>query len=71
MILGPTNTPAFQRLHGHRDASPLADPNDVARDLLDNLGNGPTYPPGPPLFAAITRREAVNRMTQGTARLHD
>jgi len=39
----------------------------VARDMLDNLGNGPTFPPDPTPFSAIPRRQAVELMSQGSA----
>jgi short-subunit dehydrogenase len=67
MVLGPTDTPAFRRvLHG-RDFDGMADPDDVARDMLENLANGPTLPPDGSPFGAMPRREAVELMSQGTA----
>ena len=55
MVLGATDTPAFRRvLHG-RDFPDIADPDDVARDMLDNLPEGPTWPPGASPFGAVTR----------------
>jgi short-subunit dehydrogenase len=71
MVLGATDTPAFRRLLGDRTVDDLADPDDVARDLLDNLGNGPTFPPGPSLLGSFSRRDAVELMSQGAAALHD
>jgi short-subunit dehydrogenase len=71
MVLSATDTPALRRIAAGRQVEGLADPDDVARDLLDNLGNGPTFPPGPTAYAAMSRREAVERMSKGTARLHD
>ena len=71
MVLGQTDTPALRRLVGDRALGDLADPDDVARDLLDNLGNGPTFPPGPSPFGALDRRDAVRLMSQGAAALHD
>ena len=59
MILGRTDTPAFRRLMGDRVLGDVADPDDVARNLLDNLGNGPTFPPGPSPFGTLDRRTAV------------
>jgi short-subunit dehydrogenase len=71
MVLGATDTPAFRRvLHG-RDFDGIADPDDVARDMLDNLGNGPTWPPDASPFGSIPRRQAVELMTQGSAFLAD
>lgn len=71
MVLGATDTPAFRRLLGDREFGDLADPDDVARDLLDNLANGPTFPPDPSPFGTVARRDAVNLMSQGAAALHD
>jgi short-subunit dehydrogenase len=71
MVLGQTDTPALRRLVGNRELGDLADPVDVARDLLDNLGNGPTFPPGPSPFGTLDRRDAVRLMSQGAAALHD
>jgi short-subunit dehydrogenase len=71
MVLGATDTPAFRRLLGDRSVGDLDDPDDVARDLLDHLGDGPTFPPGPSPFATLARRDAVELMTQGAAALHD
>jgi short-subunit dehydrogenase len=67
MVLGPTDTPAFRRvLHG-RDFDGVADPEDVARDMLDNIAEGPTWPPQGSPFGALPRREAVELMSQGSA----
>jgi uncharacterized protein len=71
MVLGATDTPAFRRLVGDREVGDLADADDVAGDLLDNLGNGPTFPPGPSLLGGFSRRDAVELMSQGAAALHD
>ncbi|HXK21401.1 MAG TPA: SDR family NAD(P)-dependent oxidoreductase [Myxococcota bacterium] len=71
MVLGRTDTPAFRRLVGGRLPDAVADPEDVARDLLENLGNGPTFPPGPPPFGTLARRDAVGLMSRGAATLHD
>jgi uncharacterized protein len=70
MVLGATDTPALRRLVGSVRAG-WADADDVARDLLDNLGNGPTFPPGPTPFGTLARRDAVKLMSQGAAALHD
>jgi uncharacterized protein len=71
MVLGATDTPAFRRvLHG-RDFDGIADPDDVARDMLDNLGNGPTWPADASPLGSIPRRQAVELMTQGSAFLAD
>lgn len=67
MVLGPTDTPAFRKvLHG-RDFAGMADPDDVARDMLDNLSEGPTWPPDPTPFSGLPRRQAVELMSQGSA----
>jgi short-subunit dehydrogenase len=67
MVLGQTDTPAFRRVLAGREFEGLADPDDVARDMLDNLANGPTFPPGPSPFGPLSRRQAVEFMTQGAA----
>jgi short-subunit dehydrogenase len=69
MVLGTTDTPALRRILDGREIDGLADPDDVARDMLDNLGNGPTFPPGPSPFGTLDRRDAVQFMSQGAARL--
>ena len=67
MVLGATDTPAFRRvLHG-REFSGMADPDEVARQMLDNLAEGPTYPPDGSPFGAVARRQAVEMMSQGSA----
>jgi short-subunit dehydrogenase len=71
IVLGATDTPALRRLVGERDIGGLAKADDVARDLLDNLGNGPTFPPGPSPFGTLARRDAVQLMSQGAAALLD
>jgi short-subunit dehydrogenase len=71
MVLGPTDTPAFRRVLDGRDFDGMADPEDVARDLLDNLGNGPTFPPEGSPFATLDRRQSVELMSAGSASLHD
>jgi short-subunit dehydrogenase len=71
MVLGATDTPAFRRvLHG-RDFPGIADPDEVARDMLDNLPEGPTWPPDASPFGAMSRRQAVELMSQGSAFLAD
>jgi short-subunit dehydrogenase len=67
MVLGATDTPAFRRvLHG-REFPGMADPDDVAHEMLDNLTEGPTYPPDGTPFGAVARRQAVEMMSQGSA----
>ena len=67
MVLGPTDTPAFRKVLNGRQLSGLADPDDVARDMLDNVANGPTFPPDPAPFSAIPRRQAVELMSRGSS----
>ena len=70
MVLGMTDTPAFRKvLHG-RDFPDIADPADVAREMLDRLPHGPTFPTESP-FGALPRREIVEMMSQGSAFLGD
>ena len=71
MVLGPTDTPAFRKVLRGRDFDGIADPDDVARDMLDHLADGPTWPPGGSPFGALPRRDAVTMMSQGTAFLAD
>jgi uncharacterized protein len=66
MVLGATDTPAFRKILNGRHLDGLADPDDVARDMLDNVANGPTFPPDPTPFSAIPRRQAVEQMSQGS-----
>jgi short-subunit dehydrogenase len=65
MVMGATDTPALRRLIGDRELPGIARSEDVARDLLENLGRGPTFPPGPSPFGTLARREAVQLMSQG------
>ncbi len=67
MVLGPTDTPAFRKVLNGRQLDGLADPDDVARDMLDNLADGPTLPPDPTPFSGIPRRQAVELMSQGSS----
>jgi short-subunit dehydrogenase len=71
VVLGATDTPALRRLVGDRDVGPLADADAVARDLLDHLGDGPTFPPDPSPFGTLSRRDAVQLMSLGAAALRD
>ena len=71
MVLGATDTPAFRQvLHG-REFPGMADPDEVARQMLDNLAEGPTYPPGGSPFGGISRRQAVEMISQASAFLGD
>jgi uncharacterized protein len=67
MVLGQTDTPAYRRVLKGREIEGMADPDDVARDMLDYLADGPTFPPDPSPFGPLPRRQAVEIMTQGAA----
>jgi short-subunit dehydrogenase len=67
MVLGPTDTPAFRRVLNGRDFAGMADPDDVAREMLDHLGDGPTFPPEGSPLGGLPRRQAVELMTQGSS----
>lgn len=66
-VLGQTDTPALRKLLGDREVAGLADPDDVARDMLDHLANGPTWPPDPSPLGSLPRRQAVELMSLGAA----
>jgi len=67
MVLGATDTPAFREILHGREFDGLADPDDVARDMLDNLAEGPTFPPEGSPFGAMPRRQMVELMSEGSA----
>jgi uncharacterized protein len=67
MVLGRTDTPAYRRLFGDGPMEGLANPDDVAREMLDNLSNGPTLPAQPSPLSAMPRRQAVEIMSRGSA----
>jgi uncharacterized protein len=71
MVLGQTDTPAFRKVLNGREVENIADPDDVARDMLDHLPEGPTFPAEPSPFGSLPRRQAVEFMTKGAAFLHD
>jgi short-subunit dehydrogenase len=71
MVLGQTDTPAYRRVLKGREVEGMADPDDVARDMLDNLSEGPTFPPGPSPLGQMPRRQAVELMTEHSSALHD
>jgi short-subunit dehydrogenase len=71
MVLGPTDTPAFRRVLKGRDFDGAADPDDVARDMLERLPEGPTWPPEGSPFGPAPRRQAVELMTQASSFLQD
>ena len=70
MVLGETDTPAYRRILAGREREGLADPEDVARDMLANLGEGPTFPPDGSPFGGLPRRQVVELMSQGASMLH-
>jgi short-subunit dehydrogenase len=70
MVLGPTDTPAFRKILHGRQLDGMADPDDVARDMLDNVANGPTFPPDPTPFSAVPRRQAVELMSHGSSAIN-
>ena len=67
VVLGPTDTPAFRRLLDGRSFDGMADSDLVARDLLDHLPDGPTWPADGSPFGSLPRRQAVELMTQGSS----
>jgi short-subunit dehydrogenase len=69
-ILGATDTPALRRLLDGREMQGLADADEVARDVLDHLPDGPTWPPDGSPFGSLARRDCVQLMTQATAAIH-
>lgn len=66
MVLGATDTPAFRDVLKGKTV-PMASSQEVARDMLDNLGNGPTFPPGPAPFSGMNRREIVETRSNAIA----
>ena len=71
MVLGQTDTPAFRRVLKGREVEGMAHPDDVALDMLDNLAEGPTFPPGPSPLGSMPRRQAVELMTEHSSALHE
>jgi short-subunit dehydrogenase len=67
MILGPTDTPAFRRILQGREFPGIVSADDVARQMLASLAEGPTWPPEASPFGALPRRQAVEMMSQGSA----
>jgi short-subunit dehydrogenase len=58
MVLGATDTPAFRELLAGK-VLPMDSSEHIAREMLENLANGPTWPPGPPQFGTTPRKEVV------------
>ena len=71
MVLGTTDTPSFRKLVGGRLPPDVADPDDVARDMVDHLADGPTFPPDASPVGSLPRRTAVELISQATAALHE
>jgi NAD(P)-dependent dehydrogenase (short-subunit alcohol dehydrogenase family) len=78
LVLGATDTPSLRRLmdeHGG-DLGALADPADVALAGLDHLRDGPTWsfglpePTGPTPLGTLSRRQAVELLSEGTAAMY-
>ena len=75
LVLGRTDTPSMRRVFKARGEAPvgLADPDDVAREALRHLADGPTWiygsddPAGGSPFGAMPRRDAVLAMSRGTS----
>jgi uncharacterized protein len=72
LVLPATDTPSMHRVLGSAgSARPLADPNDVANEVLDHLADGPTWifgadqPTGGSPLGAVSRRDAVVMMSGG------
>jgi short-subunit dehydrogenase len=68
-VLGATRTPARERA-GVKDSPDqfVAEPDDVARECLDNLANGPVLVPAHlaqafQMFCSLPRRQAAETMT--------
>jgi uncharacterized protein len=79
LVLGRTDTPSLRRVLEAKGEAPgeLADPDDVAAEALDHLGDGPTWifgsddPMGGSPFGAMARRDAVLAMSRGAAGTSD
>ena len=79
LVLGATDTPSLRRLLAERGGAfpDLAAPDDVVREALEHLADGPTWscgmpdPLGPSPFGALPRRQAVELMTQASAAVHE
>lgn len=66
MVLGATDTPVLREVLKGK-VIPMVSADDAARDMLDNIANGPTYPPGPAQLGTVSRREAVEQRSKGIA----
>jgi short-subunit dehydrogenase len=78
LVLGATDTPSLQKLLAETGGSfdDLARPEDVVRDALEHVHEGPVWmcgmpePQGGSPFGALPRRQAVELMSQGSAAVH-
>jgi uncharacterized protein len=76
-VLGATDTPAFRALVAKHGATvgDVADADDVARDGLEHLGDGPTWTAAAlgggdaSLVGAMSRRDAVQLMSAGMSEI--
>ena len=76
-VLGQTDTPAFRALVAKYGTTlgEMADADDVARDGLDHLGDGPTRMSAAlgggdsSLVGAMSRRDAVALMSAGMSEI--
>ncbi|MGW3653000.1 SDR family NAD(P)-dependent oxidoreductase [Streptomyces sp. NPDC000878] len=76
LVLGRTDTPSLRRVLDAKGESygELPDPDDVAAEALDHLGDGPTWicgsdaPTGGSPFGALNRRDAVLAMSRAASR---
>lgn len=78
LIAGATSTPAMERSGARmRDQFPGMDPDDVAREGLDNLANGPTWVAGEQnrsnydLLRSLSRADAVDLLGGGARAIYD
>ena len=78
LVLGATDTPSLRRILEKRGGvlPDLASPEDVVREALDHLADGPTWsvgmpePQGPSPFGPLPRRQAVELMSQAAMATH-
>lgn len=66
MVLGATDSTVLREVLKGK-VIPMATPDEAARDMLDNIANGPTFPPGPAQHGTLSRREAVETRSAGLA----
>lgn len=66
MVLGATDSTVLREVLKGK-VIPMATPDEAAHDMLDNIANGPTFPPGPAQHGTLSRREAVEARSAGLA----